>query len=328
MDFLSATSAYEAGVAMGKILSVVIAVGLAFGGGVFFIISLIKVIRLKTTGWIICCIISGVLSLFGLLGSLGMATQAALELIENSNEATSAKKRLASADQRISIEVPELWKTDRRLHDNSILEATDRLEQTCVMVLADAKEDFVGNLQEFDELTVGGMEDSLDDPSISEPENRLIGGFPAIYRRIIGTTDLTKVVYHRISIESSEGFYQVLTWTAPSREAKTLPLLMDILDSCKITTGIPSDLEPVPPELDTLSRVTGLVSNLLEIDAASVHENSRWVEDLGADELDTVELVMAAEEAFRVTIPEEDVSSLKTVGDLVRWLDRHLSGQR
>jgi acyl carrier protein len=328
MDFLSSASAYEAGLAVGKILVVVLVTGMTFGGGLLFIVSLIKAIRLKTIGWILCCVISGVFCSFGLFGSLGMATRAAVGWVERYDPAFTLKKRLESEDKRISIEVPELWKSTGRRHESSVIEATDLLEQTCVMVLVDAKEDFLGTLEEFDDLTVEGMKNALDEPSISGPENRLIGGLPAIYRRIAGTTDLTRIVYHRVSIESSECYYQVLAWTSPSREAKMFPLLMAILESSEVGVGIPVDLEPVPPELDVLSRVMSLVVGQLGANAASIRSDSRFEEDFRADEQEVMRLLKVTGKTFGITIPDADAKRLKTVGDLAGWLERHSSEWR
>jgi acyl carrier protein len=68
------------------------------------------------------------------------------------------------------------------------------------------------------------------------------------------------------------------------------------------------------------------VADLLGSDPKVVTPESRFVEDLGADSLDTVELVMAAEEEFEVTISDDVAATLRTVGDLVRWLEKAPAG--
>jgi acyl carrier protein len=65
-----------------------------------------------------------------------------------------------------------------------------------------------------------------------------------------------------------------------------------------------------------------IVTEQLGLDPKTVKPESRFVEDLGADSLDTVELVMATEEEFDVAIPDEVAEKLRTVGDLVRWLEK------
>jgi acyl carrier protein len=72
---------------------------------------------------------------------------------------------------------------------------------------------------------------------------------------------------------------------------------------------------------ETRSQVVAIVVELLGSEPAAVKDTARFVEDLGADSLDTVELVMAVEEQFGVAIPDETAAELKTVGELVRWLE-------
>ncbi|HEY1121427.1 MAG TPA: acyl carrier protein [Haloferula sp.] len=72
----------------------------------------------------------------------------------------------------------------------------------------------------------------------------------------------------------------------------------------------------------THERVVAIVIDQLGIDAKAVKPESRFIEDLGADSLDTVELVMAVEEEFDVAVPDEVAEKLRTVGELVKWLEK------
>ena len=68
-----------------------------------------------------------------------------------------------------------------------------------------------------------------------------------------------------------------------------------------------------------------LIAEQFAIDADEVTMDSSFVDDLGADSVDLVELVMAMEEEFDIgVIDEEDLQSLKTVGDCVRYLSNHI----
>ena len=68
-----------------------------------------------------------------------------------------------------------------------------------------------------------------------------------------------------------------------------------------------------------------LIAEQFAIDADEVTMDSSFVDDLGADSVDLVELVMAMEEEFDIgEIDEEDLQSLKTVGDCVRYLSNHI----
>jgi len=70
-------------------------------------------------------------------------------------------------------------------------------------------------------------------------------------------------------------------------------------------------------------KVIDLIVDQLGVDADSVKEDAHFIDDLGADSLDTVELVMAFEEEFDIEIPDEDAEKLETVGDAIKYLNEH-----
>jgi acyl carrier protein len=70
----------------------------------------------------------------------------------------------------------------------------------------------------------------------------------------------------------------------------------------------------------TESKVREIIINELGVEPEKVTMEASFVEDLGADSLDTVELVMAFEEEFGIEIPDEDAEKLQTVGDAVRYV--------
>jgi acyl carrier protein len=67
-------------------------------------------------------------------------------------------------------------------------------------------------------------------------------------------------------------------------------------------------------------KVKEIIINELGVEPEKVTPEASFVEDLGADSLDTVELVMAFEEEFGIEIPDEDAEGLQTVGDAIRYL--------
>jgi len=67
--------------------------------------------------------------------------------------------------------------------------------------------------------------------------------------------------------------------------------------------------------------VKEVVVEQLNVNADEVKEDSKFVEDLGADSLDVVELVMALEEKFDIEIPDSDAESIATVGDAVKYVE-------
>lgn len=76
---------------------------------------------------------------------------------------------------------------------------------------------------------------------------------------------------------------------------------------------------------DIEQKVKDIIINELGVDADKVTAEASFVEDLGADSLDTVELVMAFEEEFGMEIPDEDAEKLQTVGDAISYIQTHQS---
>jgi acyl carrier protein len=68
-------------------------------------------------------------------------------------------------------------------------------------------------------------------------------------------------------------------------------------------------------------KLKSIVAEQLDVDAEKVTMESSITEDLGADSLDTVDLVMAIEEVFDISIPDEAVENIKTVGDIVNYIE-------
>jgi acyl carrier protein len=69
--------------------------------------------------------------------------------------------------------------------------------------------------------------------------------------------------------------------------------------------------------------VKEVVVEQLNVNPAEVKEESKFVEDLGADSLDVVELVMALEEKFDIEIPDTDAEKIVTVGDAIKYIEAH-----
>src|ERR1700743_3307399 len=73
---------------------------------------------------------------------------------------------------------------------------------------------------------------------------------------------------------------------------------------------------------DVAERVKKIVVEHLGVDADKVVDNANFIDDLGADSLDTVELVMAFEEEFSVEIPDAAAETIVTVGDAIKFLEK------
>ena len=74
-------------------------------------------------------------------------------------------------------------------------------------------------------------------------------------------------------------------------------------------------------------RVKEIIAKELEVEVKQLTPDAKFIEDLGADSLDIVELVMALEEEFGIDIPDDEADKLKTVGDAMEYLKRQAATQ-
>ncbi|MEO0285482.1 MAG: acyl carrier protein [candidate division WOR-3 bacterium] len=76
--------------------------------------------------------------------------------------------------------------------------------------------------------------------------------------------------------------------------------------------------------MDILATLKEIIVDKLSVSEDQIKPESRFMEDLGADSLDVVELVMAIEEKFNIEIPDEDAEKIRTVGDAVNYIQAKL----
>jgi len=75
--------------------------------------------------------------------------------------------------------------------------------------------------------------------------------------------------------------------------------------------------------MSVVENVKKIIVEQLGVEESQVTEDAKFVEDLGADSLDTVELVMALEEEFSIEIPDEDAEKIASVGDAIKYINEH-----
>ena len=75
--------------------------------------------------------------------------------------------------------------------------------------------------------------------------------------------------------------------------------------------------------MDVFEKVKKILCDQLDLEEEQVTEEAEVIEDLGADSLDIVDLVMTLEEEFDTEIPDEDIENLKTVDDIVKYIEDH-----
>ena len=66
------------------------------------------------------------------------------------------------------------------------------------------------------------------------------------------------------------------------------------------------------------------LAEILSTDVDMIDMDTKLVDDLGVDSIDSVELIMAVEEVYDITVPEEDAMAMKTVGDVVEYIEDHI----
>ena len=74
---------------------------------------------------------------------------------------------------------------------------------------------------------------------------------------------------------------------------------------------------------EIMDKVRGVIVDQLGVQEDDVAEDAAFIDDLGADSLDIVELVMALEEEFGISIPDEEAENIKTVGDAVAFIEKN-----
>ena len=74
--------------------------------------------------------------------------------------------------------------------------------------------------------------------------------------------------------------------------------------------------------MESMDRIKKIIVDQLGVDENKITENSSFVDDLGADSLDIVELIMAFEEEFDIEIPDEDAEKMKTIEDAIKYLSK------
>lgn len=77
--------------------------------------------------------------------------------------------------------------------------------------------------------------------------------------------------------------------------------------------------------MEIADKVKEIISQQLDVDVAQIKPESQFIEDLGADSLAIVELVLAFEEQFDINIPDEDTEKIRTVGDAVTYISARKS---
>ncbi len=74
---------------------------------------------------------------------------------------------------------------------------------------------------------------------------------------------------------------------------------------------------------NTFEKISEVITDKLGVESSKITPEAKFIEDLGADSLDTVELIMQLEDEFNLEIPDEEAEKLTTVGSVVEYIDSH-----
>ena len=75
--------------------------------------------------------------------------------------------------------------------------------------------------------------------------------------------------------------------------------------------------------MSVVEKITQIIVDQLGVDKSAVVPEAKFIDDLGADSLDIVELLMALEDRFGIEVPDEDAEGMQTVGDIIRYIEEH-----
>jgi len=250
------SSAYQAGEAFTRTLVVLLLSGALIGGGIFFIIALVKSFTRQTRGWIIGAAVSGILALVGMFGLVGVMAKFVSKGVVAAREARAAKattKSLSPPDDHFQIRVPTDWKPMPELNKSASLGAGSFSDDQYVIVGETLKSDFAGSLEDFAKLSSDEVLESLEDGKVTGPEKRDLKKYPALHYKITGKVGLIRLAYSHTSLETPHAFYQIMAWTLPSRESEAEPVFREIVES--FTTDFefavtPGTTPPSSPEED------------------------------------------------------------------------------
>jgi acyl carrier protein len=318
---MSDSSAFQAGYAFGAVLLVLLVVGVIGMG----IVSIVMAFVRRTTGWIVTAIILSVLGAGGVVTGVFFAARGFTKAIAEQ----STPKPMVSDDGWVRLEIPGSWSTLSELPSSASLKVGNKFREEYAMIFSQQKADFAGTLDDFAKLTNDTMRKKLGaDAEVGPIENVTAGKFPARRCRMAGAINNVRVVYLRYTVETPDGYHQLIMWTLPSKEHVAWPVFERVAGSFEVVKAPKSGVSGAKPKTLPRTAQKGAVEERmraifvkqLKVPAEKLKPEARIKEDLGADSLDMVELVMASEEEFGLKISDADAKKLTTLGDLTKYV--------
>lgn len=287
------------------------------------VVSIIMAFIRRTTGWIVAAIAFSVLGAGGLLAGVVLAVRGFSQVIAQQ----SKPKAAVSDDGWVRLQVPGSWDTLSELHDEASLKVGNRLREEYAIVISERKAGTGSTLDDFAKVATDVVHKNLGaSAKIGPIENVTAGAFAARRCRIEGTVDNLRAIYLHYSVETPEGFHQLIMWTLPEKEPVAWPAFERLARTFEVVTPPksggsnkkPQTLPHIARKGTVEERLRAVLVEVLGVPAEKVKPEARLKEDLGADELDFVELVMATEEEFDIEINDENAEKLATLTDFIK----------
>ncbi len=227
---------------MGRMVGSIIGSLLCAGLGLFAVIAIIMACVKRTTGWIVAGVISVLLG----LGGVGVIGVAGFKAFTDARKAQTMSKSVTSNDGWVRLQIPGSWNDLPELGADASLKVGNKFAEQYLMIFTDPKSDFRGTLDSFSQLTTKRMLSKLGDASASAPTSLTINGFRAVRVRMEGTANSVRVVYLHTSVETPDGFHQILQWTLPSREKTAFPVFEEVASTFNLARPAAGDLSSKP----------------------------------------------------------------------------------
>ena len=322
------------------ILGIILGIIILIGAAATVIVPIVLAVRRKSALWAIIAVLAAIFVTAIL--SAG-AYQAYKALLPGLKRKLAAPKPIGTPDGKFTLMAPGDWTTQPRLlvsKDISFGIGHLQREQYLTLV-AESREEFGGSLAQYMETVSDMVAKAGAVPAEGAPQPIAAGPLHGLQQRLSRQLDKNSVSYLLTVYETKSHFCQLLQWTLADRADETFPVFQDVALSFRAVEGPPDQPAPdfvAPPEPapdaaaaalvpgpDLPAAVRRLVAELLGADPEKLTPASRLKEDLGADELDSVELIMALEEASGRTISDEEAAAALTIGDLTALIERKLA---
>lgn len=164
-----------------------------------------------------------------------VAVALACSSVQKGIESAAAPKTITSSDGKVQLTVPATWTTETGLNAQATLQAANKLSEMYVIVIGESKQDFPKGftLDKFASIVHDQMKQKANATTATDPSPTTVGGNPAMRYELQGTVSNINVAYINTVVETPNGFYQILTWTLPSKLSDNRATLEQVAGSFK-----------------------------------------------------------------------------------------------